>query len=242
LDPESVLATVFQNAFGVPDGFLLKGKSPEMELLWYSVLSYTRKKGFCKLRGIRDSILLGSRPEVIAKDAGIEIPLPKQADALDPVFISADQWGRRNLLQMLCYESGNDEPTVRVRYNEQGKVMEVLASEGVTLLVEGQYKDSEWEKERDANPDCRPGNLLRMPSGQIGEVIRLQDRYDNDFESFVGYSNTYGVWQRLDPYPGAANRKSLYVSLEDAWEANPLTVSTTDPSDFSLVPEETIML
>ena len=55
---------------------------------------------------------------------------------------------------------------------------------------------------------------------------RLRDNYDNDFEQFQSYAETYGLLQRLG-----------FSSAEEAWEANPIITGSTDPKDFRVVPE-----
>jgi hypothetical protein len=67
--------------------------------------------------------------------------------------------------------------------------------------------------------------------------MRLRDRYDNDIEQFRAYDETYGVLDRLGGYPAANDGARCFVSLEQAWDVNPLTAGTTDPSDLSLVPD-----
>lgn len=163
-----------------------------------------------------------------------------------PLSVELDYWGRNPRLQVLCRNHGDPEgePAACVRYDANGKVVEVVLTdpdivvrnEAITRLW-GPDWDTAWEIERDANPPCRAGDMLRCPSGDVGEVMRLRDRYEGDIETFRDYSETYGVLARLDYHPGASKRRGVFTSIEQAWDVNPLTVATVHPSDLSLVPE-----
>lgn len=54
----------------------------------------------------------------------------------------------------------------------------------------------------------------------------LRDNYDDDFGQFLAYSDMYGLAGRLG-----------FATAEDAWEANPTIQGSTDPTDFSVVPD-----
>lgn len=55
-------------------------------------------------------------------------------------------------------------------------------------------------------------------------TAKLRDNYDNDFEQWEAYSDTYGLATRLG-----------FESAEAAWEANPVIRGSTNPSDFKIV-------
>lgn len=68
-----------------------------------------------------------------------------------------------------------------------------------------------------------PRRRVRCLSGLTGERSRLRSRYDSAAE-FAAYSDTYGLAERLG-----------YASAAEAWEANPLIESSTNPRDFRKV-------
>ncbi len=53
---------------------------------------------------------------------------------------------------------------------------------------------------------------------------RLRENYDNDFEQWMAYAETYDLHNRLG-----------YATPEDAWEHNPIIQGSTDPQDFKVV-------
>ncbi len=55
-------------------------------------------------------------------------------------------------------------------------------------------------------------------------TAKLRDNYDNDFEQFQAYAETYGLLDRLG-----------FESCEDAWADNPMIQGSTNPADFGLV-------
>ena len=166
-----------------------------------------------------------------------------------PLDIELDYWGRNPHLQVLCRNHGDveGEPAVCVRYDRDGRVVEVIIGDPKVLVV-GDFdltqvrmhkgpSDTPWELDREANPTCMEGDKLRMPSGQAADVMRLRDRYGNDIEVFRAYDETYGILARMDNYPSINRRHQVYTSVEQAWDVNPLTAGTAEPSDFSTVPE-----
>ena len=185
--------------------------------------------------------------EIRSMERELTVLLPGlNQDTPHPLSVALDYWGRNPHLQMLCYDHDDEqgEPKVCVRYDSQGKVTEVLVG-SVTLLrgAGGEFHNrrdiaaaTAWEQERDSNPACHPGERLVMPSGATATVMSLRDRYDNDIEQFRAYDETYGILDRLDSYPGSEVRHQVYNDIEQAWEVNPLTAGTTEPSDLSTVP------
>lgn len=206
---------------------------------WGTAWDYAKVFGFAELALVKGD---PDAPEAVPSyETGISI-LRIGIPGLDPrgehqAEVRADYWGRNPRLQFLCYEEGNPEPVVQIRYGSDGKVAEVVSAPDIRRFkerVRDPDGDTPWERERDGNPPCRSGDLLRMPSGQTATVMSLRDRYGGDREAFRSYAETYGLLERLNGYPGSGNR--VYESLDQAWEANPLTAGTTDPSDFSTVP------
>jgi hypothetical protein len=171
------------------------------------------------------------------------LPGLKPADE-HPLEVHLDYWGRNPSLQVLCYDHDDNEgePKVKVRYNTDGKVVEVIVADNLRVFTDsqaGQMPTTPWETDREANPACIAGDKLKMPSGQVATVMSLRDRYDHDIEQFRAYDATYGILDRLDGFPGMEPRRGVYTSIEQAWDVNPLTAGTADPSDFSFVPTQT---
>lgn len=236
-DPNVLLAQVFKDSLQIDVPSELPNLSLETRLLWDAVLDYTRAVGFCRLRGIRtetpaEEPLLA----LVGRDLQITPPgLPEIDDLPAPIVVGIDYYGRNPRLQVMHYDLNEEEPQVVVRYTQEGKVQEVLIADGVVTVTED-TRETSWDTDRDANPACRPGDLLLMPSGQFGEVMYLRTRYADNIEQFRDYDRCYGVLSRLDGHPASATRQQIYTSIEQAWDVNPLTVGTTDPTDFSVVP------
>jgi hypothetical protein len=225
--------------------------------LWEYAWKLAKHIGFARLalpRGEPDSP--PDSPAILLKipDRSMVVTLPGMYVAEShPMEVRLDYWGRNPHAQFLCYDHDDEqgEPKVVVRYNQQGKVVEVLVG-NVTLIKghDGEFavrphadtSDTPWEIERDANPPCAAGDRLKMPSGQVAKVMRLRDRYDNDIEQFRAYNEAYGVLERLDGYPGSHPRHQVYTDVEQAWEVNPLTAGTSNPEDFSFVPQQPMIL
>jgi hypothetical protein len=211
--------------------------------MWNMVWDYAKAVGFCRLRGIRGYEEYPSvMPTCELVDDEFRVTQPTHAE---PVIVAADYWGHNPRLQLLIYEAdGSGEPVVKVRLTPSGKIQEISvegnhAASGNIKAFFDDRPDTPWAMERDRNPACRGGDLLKMPSGQYGEVMRLRDRYDS-YEDYVRYDTIYQVAKRLiesvhdvritGPVPGDA--------IEQLWNENPLTVATTDPTDMSIVPED----
>jgi hypothetical protein len=224
--------------------------------LWDYSWRYTKLIGFHRLSAVRGCP--DSPPEDFTADYQmsnramvVTLPTAPVSDESGPILIDLDYWGRNPHLQVLCRSYGADEePAVCVRYDKDGKVVEVVISEDVLVVHNSGFETGRrplrvhrgegytpWEIERDANPVCMDGDQLQMPSGLTATVMRLRDRYDNDIEAFRDYDETYGILARLDSYPASNPRHQCLFSVEQAWEVNPLTAGTTDPADFSIVSE-----
>ena len=253
-------ANVFmQQALLAVTGIDAAAELPEMsELtakLWDYSWRYTKLIGFRRLsavRGCPDMPPEDIRTEYSTANRCMTITLPTapplEEDAY-PLDVELDYWGRNPHLQVLCRNHGDagGEPAVCVRYDSDGKVSEVLIGNNQILVVTSAPRatlkmysgtgDTPWETEREANPVCMDGDKLKMPSGLTADVMRLRDRYDNDIEAFRAYDETYGTLARMDGYPGSNPRHQVYTSIEQAWDVNPLTAGTMEPSDFSTVPE-----
>lgn len=230
----------------------LANLSAHARALWECAWDYTKICGFKRLsavRGVPDNPTDKLLTMFDSQKRLMTVVLPGTSLREEhPIEVAADYWGRNPRLQFLCYEYGDPEgePKVVVRYGTDGRIEEVLVK-NTTLIRDGDgefyarppsgTRDTGWEIDRDSNPPCAPGDRLQMPSGQIATVMRLQDRYEGDFEQFKAYAETYGILERLDGHPGQEKRHQVYNDLEQAWEVNPLTAGTTEPSDFSFVPE-----
>ncbi len=251
-DANRVMQKALHDVAGIDATQDLETEGSLADRLWDTAWKYAKIVGFRKLSAIRGVPDMPPLDPIVRYDANghrsMEIVIPGlNHREVHPLAVSADYWGRNPRLQFLCYEyaAPDGEPKVCVRYDQHGKIDEVLV--GNVTLIRGHGKefvvrpyvdtdDTPWEIERDSNPPCDPGDRLQMPSGQIATVIRLRDRYDNDFEKFKAYAETYGILDRLNGYPGSEHRNQVYESLEQAWDVNPLTAGTTDPRDFSIVP------
>jgi hypothetical protein len=214
--------------------------------LWARVWNYTKAVGFCRLRGIRGLAESGYQ-DVGAKieqvDDELRITQPTHSE---PVIVAADYWGHNPRLQVMIYEAdGSGEPALKVRFTPEGKIREVVCCQlgaGVLVIMDDRH-DTPWSNERDGNPACRKGDLLLMPSGQYGEVMRLRERYDN-YEDYVRCDTIYQVAKRLhESRTGEQVRGMLDgVIVKALWRENPLTASTTDTTDMFIVPEDTTEL
>lgn len=61
----------------------------------------------------------------------------------------------------------------------------------------------------------------------MGVQLSLRKNYDNSFEQFQGFDETFGISQRLG-----------YKSAETAWKANPTIQVSVNPSDLRKVPKK----
>ena len=234
--------------YQVIEGAMLRGdisciiNKNDADCLQSRVWDYTKAVGFCRLRGIRsiqDQRLAAVRVEQV--DNELRITQPTHSE---PVLVVADYWGDNPRLQVMIYEAdGSDEPVLKVRFTPEGKMKEVALTntDGRRIPVFDDRHDTPWSKERDWNPACREGDLLLMPSGQYGEVMRLQDRYYN-YEDYVRYDDIYQVAKRLIGSRTGKQIRRAVSEIDDLWNDNPLTVATTDPADLSIVPEDTTEL
>lgn len=68
---------------------------------------------------------------------------------------------------------------------------------------------------------------VKCKSGLTGWQCRLQKNYDNSFEQFEAYNETYAIATRLG-----------YKNAEEAWKANPIIQGSTEPSDLRVVLDE----
>lgn len=210
--------------------------------LWDLAWEYAKLAGFVRLavvKGTPDVQAEVIRTAVTADSGGelrVRMRLPGMTlDDFELPLIDLDFYGRDPRLQIVIHGAEMDEPAVHVRFDGAGRVVEVLLGDP-DVLVRKAYPyphhldatPSLWEEERDANPPCAAGERLRCPSGQIGTVMRLRDRYAS-VDELRTYDETYGILERLG--------KDVYNSAEQAWDIDPLTVGTANPADFSFVPE-----
>lgn len=255
-DSNVFMAEALQDVTGIDAAAELPEMSELTRKLWDYSWRYTKLIGFHRLSAVRGCPDMP--PEVLKvehslaqQSLSITLPTAPVNDESGPILIDLDYWGRDPHLQVLCRNQGLDEePAVCVRYDRDGKVVEVVINDDVMVVRNAGFEtgrrplrvhrgngDTPWEIEREANPVCMDGDKLKMPSGLAADVIRLRDRYDNDIEQFRDYDETYGILARMDGYPGSDPRHQVYTSVEQAWEVNPLTAGTSDPADFSTVPE-----
>lgn len=66
------------------------------------------------------------------------------------------------------------------------------------------------------------GNSITLRSGRKGWRHRLRDNYHNDFSAWETCADCYGLADRLG------------MSIEEAWEENPIIEGSVDPTDFGL--------
>lgn len=255
-DANDYMHAAFMEVTGQSPTHTLPTMSEVEHAAWSAAWDYTKKRGFLKLGAIHgnpDNPVeeLKALVSTSTTPPSLEITLPGAppiAPGNFPLDVSIDFWGRNPHLQVLCRDHNSEEgqSVVCVRYDRDGKVCEVLIQKsGVMVFDEnsdfaklGEGRDTPWEIEREANPVCEAGDRLLCPSGQVGTVMRLRDRYDGSIEDFRTYCETYGILNRLDFHPACSERNQIYDSVEQAWDVNPLTVGTTDPSDFSCVPQD----
>lgn len=223
-----------------------------VDQLWQAAWDTTKRIGFRRLSMVRGNPDAPAEEMKILhnKPRSMKVTLPgMDFEAVHPLEVHLDFWGRNPHLQVLCYNHADEEgePKVCVRYSQDGKVVEVLAG-NITLIkgVDGDFtvrpyavtEDTPWEIERDANPACIAGDKLQMPSGQVATVMPLQGRYEGDIGQFRTYDALYGIVGRLDGYPASNPRHMVYDSVDQACDVNPLTAGTTNPDDFSFVPTQ----
>ena len=65
---------------------------------------------------------------------------------------------------------------------------------------------------------------VKCRSGLLGWQGRLHENYNNTFEEFQAYDETYGIAQRLG-----------FANAESAWKANPMIQGSTNPHDLRVV-------
>jgi len=237
-DTNMLLHQVFENA-GMAT--LRQPRNTEGMEMWNMVWDYAKAVGFCRLRGIRAHGYFDFRDNGVTVehvDSELRIIQPTHAE---PVIVAVDYWGNNPRLQVMVYEAaGSDEPVVKIRFTPEGKIQEVSVNQpsaaGKIKAFFDDRPDTPWALERDDSPACRAGDLLLMPSGQFGEVMRLRKRYSN-YEEYVHYDAIYQVARRLNNSAGS-NVDFGEGALEILWAANPLTVATTDPADLAIVPED----
>lgn len=70
---------------------------------------------------------------------------------------------------------------------------------------------------------------VKCDSGLTGWQTSLRENYDNDFDSFEAYSETYGIAERLG-----------FDSAQEAWDANPTIQGSVIPSDLRVVTDAEI--
>jgi hypothetical protein len=212
--------------------------------LWQDAWDTAKRIGFRRLSAVRGvpDIPVDELQVIYKESHSMKVTLPGmdgEAEA-HPLEVHLDYWGRNPHLQVLCYNHADreGEPKVCVRYNRDGKIVEVIA-EDVTLIkdsdgkfVERSYSDTRvtpWEIERNASPACIAGDRLMMPSGLVAKVMSLHNRYEGDINELRSFDAIYGIVARC--CPGCS-------TVEEAWELNPLTASTVNPGDLSYVPTE----
>jgi hypothetical protein len=70
------------------------------------------------------------------------------------------------------------------------------------------------------------GDRIICRSGVYGVACSLQHRYEHDIECLRAYDEIYNIMERLE---------LNHMSIEDAWELNPLTVGSVYPADLQAV-------
>lgn len=244
-DANVYMDEAFKEVTGISPAELLPNIPDEINARWEAAWKYAFYAGFARLgapRGIPDNP--PELMEVETRGDTFVVTLPGAPPLTDfPLDVELDYWGRTPHLQVLCrnHNDREGEPAVCVRYDRDGRVVEVAINKPDVLVVSDysqglldRAKDSPWVIERAANPTCLEGDLLRCPSGHHGEVMRLRDRYAS-LEEFRAWAESYDVLARLSSNPASPSR--IYETVEQAWEVNPLTVATLEPDDFSTVPE-----
>jgi hypothetical protein len=213
-----------------------------VRLLRQDAWNTAKRIGFRRLSMVRGVPgIPAEEPQVICKERSVKVTLPgMNGEEAAPLEVHLDYWGRNPHLQVLCYNRADEEgePKVCVRYNREGKVVEVLV-EDVTLIkgADGKFavrsyadtRETPWEIVRDDNPACREGDKLKMPSGLTATVMSLRSRYEDCIEQLRRYDEQYNIVARCCPDCS---------TVEEAWELNPLTAATVNPEDLSYVPTE----
>lgn len=74
--------------------------------------------------------------------------------------------------------------------------------------------------------EIREGDEVVCASGLKGRACRLQARYDGDIEQFRSYDDIYAIRRRLG---------ISFLTIEAAWEMNPMTIGTVDPGDLQML-------
>lgn len=226
---------------------LTEPEQSKVHRLWQSAWDKAKSLGFRRLSHVRgDPDDPAEMPTVTpVNNLCSRILLPGLTPVEEhPLEVCLDYWGSNPHLQVLCYghDSAEGAPQACVRYDSRGKVVEIVVGSPDILVVGAERlqlrnpqdtSDTPWEVARDSYPACLPGDKLRMPSGQLATVMRLHDRYDGEFSEFKHYAETYGLLERLNACPG----HETYATLQEAWNANPLTAGTSHAEDFAFVPE-----
>ncbi len=242
-DANMVMDEAFTEVTGGSLSSLLPDKPgiDEANTLWSLSWDYANLAGLVRLGYVRGNpeMPLETITTSIKMDKGGELDVSiKLPGCEENIVVAADYWGRTPGFQLLIYGAGEDEVDVAVRFDPNGRVVEVLLGNPDILINRDHREDIQvhsgdlptpWEQVRDSNPPCCAGDRLMCPSGLVGTVTRLRDRYDNDIEQLRDYNTTHDILQRLG--------RDVYSSVEQAWDINPLTVGTTNPADFSMVPE-----
>jgi hypothetical protein len=122
---------------------------------------------------------------------------------------------------------------------EDGIINRASLSHSPSLKMRKQYPDYVYSESRPTKSDKNPsrkyqslakgggiskrGKTVTLKSGAKGNRNLLHNRYD-DFEDFESYCEMYGVHKTLG-----------YKTPKQAWDANPIVESGTNPSDFRKV-------
>ncbi len=231
-DPRDLCFTMTLNAAFDACGVTLSGLPCEISQCWIeAVRKYAHQVGLWRLAGIRgnpDMPMDGV--EVVSPHTGlVELNQTLNAqgeDVITPPQAHMEYYGRNPRAQVCVYEQGSDEAAVSVRFNAHGRIAEVWVDPDLGKVVTNSY-DTCWGRERDLdNPAAREGDQMIGQSGQIGTVYRLQ-------------SNYYGIaeFEAVDAIYNLAHRLRSGSTPAEMWRENPLVLVTTEPTDFSRVPE-----
>ena len=99
--------------------------------------------------GLREQC--GNRPNY-TYDRGMEgeemlIRIP---EAENDIVVAGDWWGKNKRFQLVINDSSGDDPILHIRFNPEGKIIEILADqEIIDLMRTPQQGAGPWMKERD---------------------------------------------------------------------------------------------
>lgn len=130
---------------------------------------------------------------------------------------------RFRLIERNSSEFANELP---LQKRDRHRIQRATAPHGRCTL------DSCVEHTRDKSvPRCKSRSHTESvvcASGTTGWESRLRDNYNNDFERFESYCDTYNIAERLG-----------FCDAQEAWEENPIIQGSTNPADLRVVrPQE----